>query len=914
MTGSLGRSMKGKLVQAASLLIAAALIVLLILLYNCIEETPEFKACVADFLSDRLAGQNPIRMDLELEVSVDRFLEGRASITMKIEPEREILYFVLNGGFDVSRVRWNGEDADCLDLGLVIPACRVKLPRGTPLTGNNLLEVEYSGRLPSPGSYSVFSQELVYLAPEDRFYPRISERPMEVNLNVAFPPGLQPVADTSRTETVRYAESSPRETRTAASWTLPGEVSLFSVAGCAAEPIRISEGETNIAVYPYGSPGAIPRDTLRRLSVFFSRRLGPLRPKAMRFIVVPSDVARDLYCDEAGTILFPEKLGGNGLAYAFAFIWLGKGFPPGTLFSREEMARAWAQYYFSQAADTGQRLRYCAAAPGDQGGDLLSLFRRMVGDELFDTICLRMFQLPTLVEEGQETVTRDVSGWIRCCEEFGIQGYDWFFRQWVGERRRLDLAITDFSVIRDGSGYQFSVSYRNLGDFDLPEKVDLVLMTREGAIRREIKIFRNERTWNDYVMQEVTGVALDPEGLWPDLDRENNVSYRDCEPFLVVPSPDDRFLAVATRKEAGTSGGPLLIRNRQEGGERLYRLEMPVAELRWIRDDLLLVKAGQTAEGGMAAENESEYYLVDANLGKKKLLGKGIGISPSSSGEFIVINEWRNNRWRHRLYNLKERLERPFLNRVMQYLEFIDGADLLKAVNRQCQPEAVEIYSITGRLLYRFRHREMELFHFMGHEGSEGKGILFLARANDVVSLYAVSSKMTKPKKLLDLESRQVHCCLDEAGQHVYIHETFPAGGTPGESACRQVVSRYDLAAKGVEVLYDGEGEERVQVFHKRGIVLIDRERLTVGEERQRLYFRWFATGSDVESLTGRWFVKDLTLVDSQRVLYCSLAVPTPGFPAVQEACDPFTMYKFFRYDFEKRLPADEIRFGAPEN
>lgn len=914
MNRPFSKPIRGKLLQAVSLLIAAALIVLLVLIYNYIEQTPEFREYVDDFLSDRLDGQTATKMDLDLEVSADRFLNGRAGITMEIEPDRKILYFVLNGKFHVESVTWNGEAAEFVDMGLVIPACRVTLPRGSPLTGNNFLEVEYSGRLASPGSHSVFSQELVFLAPEDRFYPRVSDRPLEVNLTVAFPPGLKPVAEATREEMLRHAAISPDESRSSASWTLPGKVSLFSVAGCAVEPLRISEGDTEISIYPYGSPDAISRDAVRKLSVFFALRLAPLRPSAMRFIVAPSDVVRDLHCDEAGTILFPETLGESGLAYTFAYLWLGRGFPPGTLFSREEMARAWSQYYISEQPEPTGNAASCAAGPGAMGGDLLTVFRRFVGNDLFDKICLRLLD-PTPQPGGGERPPRkrDWSGWVSCCEEFGLQGYDWFFQQWVGEQRRLDLAVTDFSVTRDGKGYKFSLSYRNLGDLDLPEKVDLVLMTEKGMIRREIKIFRHERTWNDYVVDRVVAAALDPQGLWPDVNRANNIACLDPEPVMVVPSPNDRYLAAAYREQAGSTDVPLLIRDRQDGGERMFRLDAPVSSLKWIKGHLLLVNLGAEAGNDLSAEDESEYFLVDAGLGRTRRLGKGIHVSSSSSGDFIMINEWRNNRWRHRLYNLKERLERPFLNNVLQKLEFVEGAHLLKAVNRQSQPETVEIFSVTGRMVYRFRHRDMELFHFVGHGGDEGRGILFLARANDVVSLFTVTSKMVKPKKLLDLESRQVHCHMDEAGQDIYIHETFPASGAPGETGCRQVVSRFDLAAGGVEILYEGEGEDLVQVFHNRGIVLIDRKRIAGGEERQRLLFRWFSAGSDVEILNKRGIIKDLALVARQRFLYSTLAVPVPGFPAVQEACAPFTKHKFFRYDFEKQTN-DEILFGASEN
>jgi hypothetical protein len=180
------RLFKRKLAMTGSLGAAALLLLAVYVLTIFLNETPEAVKLTDDFLEKLvLKGQTPIRMDLKVDVMEGPRLVAAAHLLMQVEPGRNVFYFLLNPDLDVLTIKWNNTNLDKIrTLGAF---SRVVVPRELCREGTGTLSVIYSGSLPSPRFRSIFTPDLVYLDPDDGFYPRFSYEAVPVNVHATFP-------------------------------------------------------------------------------------------------------------------------------------------------------------------------------------------------------------------------------------------------------------------------------------------------------------------------------------------------------------------------------------------------------------------------------------------------------------------------------------------------------------------------------------------------------------------------------------------------------------------------------------------------------------------------------------------------------------------------------------------------------
>ena len=111
---------------------------------------------------------------------------------------------------------------------------------------------------------------------------------------------------------------------------------------------------------------------------------------------------------------------------------------------------------------------------------------------------------------------------FRTMENVSGRDLDWFWRQWVFTTARLDQAVDSARVVGTDSTYIF---LSNRGQMTLPVTLELEYAdgTRETQqLPVEMWNLGNRFTFRARTSKRVVGVALDPKGIYPDIDRANN--------------------------------------------------------------------------------------------------------------------------------------------------------------------------------------------------------------------------------------------------------------------------------------------------------------------------------------------------------------------------------------------------------
>ncbi len=113
---------------------------------------------------------------------------------------------------------------------------------------------------------------------------------------------------------------------------------------------------------------------------------------------------------------------------------------------------------------------------------------------------------------------------FRTMEDGLGEDLSWFWRSWFYSTDRLDQAV-DSVALSDSAGVVSRVYLRNAGRMPMP--VELALLMDDGSTQRlrlPVEIWGLGDRYAALVPgpKKVSGVVIDPDGWYPDVDRSNN--------------------------------------------------------------------------------------------------------------------------------------------------------------------------------------------------------------------------------------------------------------------------------------------------------------------------------------------------------------------------------------------------------
>jgi hypothetical protein len=150
-----------------------------------------------------------------------------------------------------------------------------------------------------------------------------------------------------------------------------------------------------------------------------------------------------------------------------------------------------------------------------KGYVIINMLENLVGEDVFRRVVVEILQRFGL----KQLVTNE--DFIGVCEEIGGQGLDWFFDQWLYTNETLDYGIEDVSMDRVDDVYRTTVRVRRVGEAEMP--VSVVAYLRNGSVVAQVFGRELEEGKLTFVTESpVQRVALDPEGILPDVDRGDN--------------------------------------------------------------------------------------------------------------------------------------------------------------------------------------------------------------------------------------------------------------------------------------------------------------------------------------------------------------------------------------------------------
>ncbi|MEP7176985.1 MAG: M1 family metallopeptidase [Gemmatimonadales bacterium] len=127
---------------------------------------------------------------------------------------------------------------------------------------------------------------------------------------------------------------------------------------------------------------------------------------------------------------------------------------------------------------------------------------------------------------------------FRTMEDGLGEDLSWFWRSWFYTTDRLDQAA-DSVTVADSAGVVSRIWLRNAGRMPMP--VELALTMDDGSTQRvrlpvEIWGLRDRYTALIPGPKKVTGVRIDPDGWYPDVDRSNNAWPASHRPVTTDPA------------------------------------------------------------------------------------------------------------------------------------------------------------------------------------------------------------------------------------------------------------------------------------------------------------------------------------------------------------------------------------------
>jgi len=118
------------------------------------------------------------------------------------------------------------------------------------------------------------------------------------------------------------------------------------------------------------------------------------------------------------------------------------------------------------------------------------------------------------------------SDFIRSMANSSGMDLDWFWRGWVYSTARLDQAVDAVTITEEGVT---EILLASRGDMVMPAELELEFAGGASErIRLPVEMWKlgPEYTYRVAPGREVTGVTLDPRGVYPDVDRANNAWER----------------------------------------------------------------------------------------------------------------------------------------------------------------------------------------------------------------------------------------------------------------------------------------------------------------------------------------------------------------------------------------------------
>lgn len=113
---------------------------------------------------------------------------------------------------------------------------------------------------------------------------------------------------------------------------------------------------------------------------------------------------------------------------------------------------------------------------------------------------------------------------FRTIEDGVGEDLSWFWRGWLFTTAQLDQAV-DSIVLSDSAGVESRIHLRNAGGIPMP--VDLALLLDDGTttrVRLPVEIWFGGSRYTAVIPgpRKVNSVILDPDGLYPDVNRPDN--------------------------------------------------------------------------------------------------------------------------------------------------------------------------------------------------------------------------------------------------------------------------------------------------------------------------------------------------------------------------------------------------------
>jgi len=238
---------------------------------------------------------------------------------------------------------------------------------------------------------------------------------------------------------------------------------------------------------------------------------------------------------ELGHMWVPMIVGANEKRHA----WIDEGFT--TFLENQTEPDYWPDISDQDAEDVENYLQVARAEleqsmmrhhdyyePGPGGGiasyqkpaTLLVTLRNLLGEEIF--------------MQGYQTFIREWSfkhpapwDFFNTFERVSGQDLDWFWTSWYYETWTLDQGIESVEVMEEGT----RVTIADPGFAPMPSRVRITT-TIGGVLEREIPVTHwlsgevSAPIWIPSAEGEVTRVEIDPDRLFPDADRSNNVWER----------------------------------------------------------------------------------------------------------------------------------------------------------------------------------------------------------------------------------------------------------------------------------------------------------------------------------------------------------------------------------------------------
>jgi len=229
---------------------------------------------------------------------------------------------------------------------------------------------------------------------------------------------------------------------------------------------------------------------------------------------------------EFGHNWFPMIVGSNERKYP----WMDEGFNTfvnkladsafhkGEFFRAEHLAEIGPRYKndtvesIMTIADVQRSLGAHAYSKPARGLQLLR--ESVLGRERFDR-ALRYYVRQWAFRHPQP------DDFFRCMENASGETLDWFWQGWFEHNWLIDLAVSGVKADPDSTGYLVVVSC--LQQLPMPFTLELTYDDKHTErMKVPVEVWQQGSNWNFHTAKKPVKVVIDPDGLLPDIDPQNN--------------------------------------------------------------------------------------------------------------------------------------------------------------------------------------------------------------------------------------------------------------------------------------------------------------------------------------------------------------------------------------------------------